>query len=170
MPAATRPPTPGASTTEPPSTKETTMRLTRGLTLAGLCLTLNACVGLSVGPMAKYNGPTGDFGDTHSSGFTAGAQGDFNLAMLSITGDAAWTKFSGEDGYEDVDGFELAVGGRLSLGPAFVGAQYGYLTGDLDQALLRPEVGVSLGPVTAFAQYQTLKRKWWSIGGTFNLF
>lgn len=146
------------------------MRVIRGLILAGLCVSLNACVGLSVGPMAKYNGPTGDFSDTHGSGFTVGAQGDFDLAMFSITGDAAWTRFAGEDGFDDASGFELAAGGRFGFGPLFLGAQYGYLTGDLDQALLRPEVGVSLGPLTAFAQYQTLKRKWWSIGGTFNLF
>lgn len=146
------------------------MRLTRGFTLAGLCLTLNACVGLSVGPMAKYNGPTGDFSDTHSSGFTAGAQGEFKLGIASIYGDAGWTRFGGKDDFDAVDGFELAAGGRLLLGPAFIGAQYGYLTGDLDQSLFRPEVGVHLGPLTAFAQYKTNKTKWWSIGGTFSLF
>ncbi|MEJ2540920.1 MAG: hypothetical protein P8188_13275, partial [Gemmatimonadota bacterium] len=136
----------------------------------GLCFTLTSCVGLSVGPMAKYNGPTGDFADTHGSGFTAGAQGEFKLAMVGIYGDAAWTRFSGDGETEDKDGFELAAGGRLLLGPAFIGAQYGYITGDLDQSLLRPELGVHLGPFTAFAQYQTLKKKWWSIGGSFSLF
>ena len=150
------------------------MRLTRVFTLAGLCSTLTACVGLSLGPMAKYNGPTGDFGDTHGSGFTAGAQGDFSLGIFSIYGDAAWTRFGGEDDgdveYDSADGFELAAGGRFLLGPVFVGAQYGYITGDFDQSLFRPEAGVRLGPLTAFAQYKTNKTKWWSIGGTFSLF
>ena len=146
------------------------MRLTRGLTLAGLCLTLNACVGLSVGPLAKYNGPTGDFGDTHGSGFTAGAQGDFALGVFSIYGDAGYTRFSGKDDIEAADGFEFAAGGRVLMGPLFAGAQFGYGTGDLDQSLFRPEVGVHLGPLTAFAQYQMNKAKWWSIGGTFSLF
>jgi hypothetical protein len=146
------------------------MRTIRGIALVGLSFSLTACVGLGVGPMAKYNGPTGDFGDRYGSGFTAGAQGEFELGVVSITGDAAWTRFSGEDGYDSVDGFELAVGGRFLLGPVFAGAQYGYLTGDLDQSLFRPEVGVHLGPLTAFAQYKTNKSKWWSIGGTFSLF
>lgn len=146
------------------------MRALRCLTLAGLCLTLNACVGLSVGPMGKYNGPTGDFGDAYGSGFTAGAQGEFKLAVFSIYGDAGYTRFSGEGGNEALDGFELAAGGRFVLGPLFAGAQFGYGTGDLDQGLFRPEVGVRLGKLTAFAQYQTIDANWWSIGGTFSLF
>lgn len=146
------------------------MKLTRGFLAVGLCLTLNACVGLNVGPMAKYNGPTGDFGDTHGSGYTLGAQGEFMLGVFSIYGDAAWTRFSGEGSNDSVDGFELAAGGRFLLGPAFAGAQFGYGTGDLDQSLFRPEVGVHLGPLSLFAQYQAINSKWWSLGGTFSLF
>lgn len=146
------------------------MRSLRYLTLAGLCLTLNACVGLNVGPMAKYNGPTGDFGDAYGSGFTAGAQGEFMLGIFSVYGDAGYTRFSGEGENEALDGFELAAGGRVLLGPLFAGAQLGHGTGDLEQGLFRPEVGVHLGPLTAFAQYQTIDANWWSIGGTFSLF
>lgn len=150
------------------------MKGTRGFALVALCFTLNACVGLGGGPMAKYNGPTGGFGDRQGSGYTVGAQGEFMLGLFSIYGDAGWTRFSGGEfegeSTNAVDGFEFAAGGRLLLGPAFAGAQYGYGTGDLDQSLLRPEVGVHLGPITLFAQYQANKNKWWSIGGTYSLF
>ena len=150
------------------------MKATARLALVGLCFALSACVGLSVGPMAKYNGPTGDFSDTHGSGYTVGAQGEFILGVFSIYGDAAWTRFSGSDfegtSHDAVDGFELAAGGRFLLGPAFAGAAFGYGTGDLDQSIFRPEVGVHLGPLSLFAQYQTNKHKWWSIGGTYSLF
>lgn len=146
------------------------MNAKKGLVVAGLCFALNACVGLNVGPMAKYNGPTGSFGDAQGSGYTAGAQGEFMLGVFSIYGDAAWTRFSGKDSNDAVDGLEFAAGGRFLLGPAFAGAQFGYGTGDLDQSLLRPEVGVHLGPMTLFAQYQASGDKWWSLGGTFSLF
>jgi hypothetical protein len=150
------------------------MKAATRLALVALCFTLSGCVGLNVGPTAKLNGPTGDFGDRHGSGYTVGAQGEFMLGMFSITGDAGWTRFSGADfegtSYDAADGFELAAGGRLLLGPAFAGAQYGYGTGDLEQSLFRPEVGVHFGPLSVFAQYQVVKKKWWSLGGTFSLF
>ena len=150
------------------------MKATTRVALVGLCFVLSGCVGLSVGPTVKYNGPTGGFADTNGSGYTVGAQGEFMLAVVSITGEAGWTRFSGSDfegeSYPAADGFEFAAGARLLLGPAFAGAQYGYGTGDLDQSLFRPEVGVHVGPVTLYAQYQTLKKNWWSLGGTYSLF
>lgn len=120
--------------------------------------------------MAKFNGATGDFGDVVGSGYTGGVQAEFALVAFSIYGDAGWTYFSGEDDNDNVNGFELAAGGRLLLGPIFIGGQYGYATGDLDQNLWRPEVGVRLGPVTAFGQYQLNRNKWWSLGGSFSFF
>lgn len=145
-----------------------------GVILVGLCFGLTACVGLTVGPMAKYNGPTGDFGDRHGSGFTAGAQGEFTLTAFSLYADAGWTRFGGGEfqgqSFGAVDGFELAGGARFLLGPAFAGAQFGRATNDFDQNLFRPEAGLRLGPLTVFAQYQANKAKWWSVGGTYSLF
>jgi len=150
------------------------MSMRRRITLLGLCLGLAGCAGLAAGPMAKYNGPTGDFGDAYGSGFTAGAQGEFTLTAFSIYGDAAWTRFSGDEfegqSVDAVDGFEFAAGARFLLGPAFAGAQFGRATGDFDQNVFRPEVGLRLGPLSVFGQYQTNKNKWWSIGGTYSLF
>jgi len=141
------------------------------MTLAGLCLTLSSCVGLNVGPMAKYNGPTGDFDDTHGSGFTAGAQGEFMLGLFSIVGEAGYSSFGGDvDGVGTADGLEFTAGGRFLLGSAFAGAQFGHGTGDLEQTLFRPEVGVHLGPLSVFAQYQANDLKWWSLGGSYSLF
>lgn len=150
------------------------MHLRKAAILLGLSLTLSSCVGLSVGPMGKYNGPTGDFSDTHGSGFTAGAQGEFLLGVFSIVGEAGYTRFGGDEfegeSYGAVDGFEFTAGGRFLLGPAFAGAQVGYGTGDLEQTLFRPEVGVHLGGLSLFAQYQANDLKWWSLGGSYSLF
>ena len=150
------------------------MNLRKGMTLAGLCLTLSSCVGLAVSPMAKYNGPAGDFDDTHGSGFSAGAQGEFMLGIFSIVGEAGYSWFGGDDfegtSYDSADGFEFTAGGRFLLGPVFAGAQGGYGTGDLDQGLFKPEVGVHLGKLSLFAQYQTVDLQWWSLGGSYSLF
>jgi hypothetical protein len=146
----------------------------RGLAIVALSFALTACVGLGGGPIAKYNGPTGNFADTHGGGFTVGAQAELALTAFSIYGDAGWTRFSGEDSQEQshkaVDGLELAAGARMAFGPAFVGAQYGRATGAFDQSLLRPEVGLRLGRLMVFGQYQTLERTWWSIGGGLSTF
>ena len=143
--------------------------------VALLCLGLTACsAGFSGGPMAKLNVPAGDFADRQGTGYTLGAQADFALAVVSIYGDAGWTRFGGAEfeGEETdaIDFFELAGGARLLLGPVFLGGQYGYATGDLEQSILRPELGLRIGPLTAFAQYQSLDDTWWSIGGTFSFF
>jgi hypothetical protein len=151
------------------------MRSLRGTGVAGLCLVLAACSsGFAGGPMVKLNGPTGGFGDTHGTGYTLGAQGELRLITFSVYGDAALSRFSGNEDngveFDDINVWELALGGRLFFGPIHVGGQYGYAKGDLDQQLIRPEVGVRLGKLNAFAQYQLNHERWWSLGGALTLF
>jgi hypothetical protein len=140
-------------------------------------LALVACApGMNGGPMAKRNGPTGGFADRQGNGFTAGVQGEAKLVGFSIIGEAGWTRFDGKEvnGVETdaVNFWETAIGGRLYMGPAYLGGTLGQRAGSdiRGQATLRPEAGVRIGPLNAFGQYQLLGDRWWSLGASFSLF
>jgi hypothetical protein len=147
----------------------------RNLALGTLCVLLPACgTGVRAGPVGLINGPSGDFADTQSSGVTVGALAELQLALVSVTGEIDWTRFSAREvsGVEtdDVELWEVAVGGRFFTGPLIIGGSLGYLTGgdvSADQ-IIRPEVGLRLGRLDLLARYRLGgDMNWWSLGAAY---
>lgn len=56
---------------------------------------------LSIGPIAGFTLPMGDFGDVSGAGFHIGATGDYELSGgFSVGGDLLWHRTSGKSDYE----------------------------------------------------------------------
>jgi hypothetical protein len=120
-------------------------------------------------------GPTGDAGDLFDPGFTVQGRAELSLLFAGVHANGGFTRLSGKEitaagvtvESDAVDFFNVGVGARVGLGALlWAGANANYYIGsDVDNELgIVPEVGASLGPIEAIADFKiTGDVNWWSI-------
>ena len=123
---------------------------------------------LSTSVSAGVAGPTGDAGDIADTGFTVQGRVGLSLLVAGLHANGGFTRLPGKDsvGADDADVWNVGVGAKFGLAPLlWVGANANYYTGDgSDEMGIVPEIGVSIGPLEAIADYKvTGDVKFWSL-------
>lgn len=112
-------------------------------------------------------GGTGDTGDVTDSGFTVQGRAELSILFAGVHANAGFTRLNGADSFGDADFWNAGVGARLGLGTLlWVGANANYYLGDdiENEVGIVPEVGVSLGPLEAIADFKiTGDVNFWSL-------
>lgn len=112
-------------------------------------------------------GPTGDAADLAETGFTVQGRAGLSLILAGLHANAGFTRLSGKDSFDDADFFNVGAGAKVGLGPLFwVGANANYYAGgDIDNEVgIVPEVGASIGPLEAVADFKiTGDINFWSL-------
>lgn len=124
---------------------------------------------------AGVAGATGDLGDITDRGFTLQGRAELALLFVGVHAGAGYTRLSGKEitiagetvESDAIDFYNAGFGARLGLGALlWVGANANYYIGsgaDNDWGLV-PEIGASIGPIEAIADYKlTGDAKWWSL-------
>jgi len=90
--------------------------------------------------------PFEEFGDDYKTGYGIHGMLDYPLIVLfSLTADVGWNHFpSARHGTTSIDVWEFTFGGKLNLGPFFMGGETGYYT-KVDEWSWVPTMGLRFG-------------------------
>ena len=141
------------------------------------CSLAPAALAGSFGVGADLALPTGDFGDALDSGFGLHVLAKHPVApLVTLTGDAGWTRFSSKDltldlgqfgsftaGGDDVNVWNVCAGARVAMMPMGLGLELGYFS-KVDELGLVPNVGVSFSKLAVDLRYKaTGDAKWFEL-------
>jgi hypothetical protein len=115
-------------------------------------------LGLGVSASSPY----ADFGDAYNTGFGVHALLEQPLIpLINVTASAGWRRFAAEGEADDVNVFNVGVGGRLLFGWFFMGFETGYYS-EIDKVGWEPLFGLRLDRFEIALQYTSAGRDAWA--------
>jgi hypothetical protein len=110
---------------------------------------------------AQISVPYSDFDANYDTGYGVHALMDYPLAPLfSLTGDVGWNRFSGVSEREDLDLWEVAVGGKFNLPPFFIGGDVAYYS-EVDNVNWVPSLGLRFERWEIALRWKAAERTGW---------
>ncbi|MFO7608269.1 MAG: hypothetical protein R6X35_03590 [Candidatus Krumholzibacteriia bacterium] len=121
--------------------------------------------------------PTGDFGDAVDLGYGLHAMVKHPVApLVTLTGDAGWTRFSTSDEFlvgeglggwlgadDTVDVWNVTGGARVAMMPMNLGLEFGYFS-ELEEWSLVPNLGFGFSKLALDLRYKaTGDAKWFEV-------
>jgi hypothetical protein len=97
------------------------------------------------GLAAAQTHPFQDFNDEHNTGYGLHLILDYPVVpLLNFTADVGWNRFARADDGAALDVINLTFGGKISLGPVYIGGETGYFN-KVDEWSWVPSFGVRPG-------------------------
>ncbi len=116
----------------------------------------------NAGVAVKTLFPYAEFGDNTGTGWGLAAIYDYPLIpLIDLTADVGYSRFTGEGGGDGIGVWNFTFGGRLVLGPFFMGGETGYFT-YVEEWSYVPSMGLRFGALEGGISYKSVGGASWT--------
>jgi len=116
----------------------------------------------TMGVAVKTFFPYAEYGDETDTGYGIAWIYDYPLIpLIDLTADVGYSHFSTPEGSESVNIWNFTFGGRLVLGPFFMGGETGYYT-KVEEWSYVPSMGLRFGAFEGALSYKSVGTAAWT--------
>lgn len=116
----------------------------------------------NLGVAVKTFFPYAEYGEETDTGWGIAGIYDYPLIpLIDLTADVGYSTFSTPDGFDSVNIWNFTFGGRLVLGPFFMGGETGYFT-KVEEWSYVPSMGLRFGAFEGGVSYKSVGTAAWT--------